>query len=145
MSQKYRPAIFIIIYTIIKNKPRYLLLKRKLHWKGWEFPKGGIERFEFKKSALKREIQEETGITKFKLKKKFKINEQYNYDKAYKDREGFKGQKYKRLFLVEAKKQKIKIDNIEHSDYKWTDFKTAIKKLTWGNQKKLLKEINNRF
>jgi len=141
---KYRKAIFIIVYSVVKNKPQYLLLKRKLHWKGWEFPKGGIERFELLRSTLKRELKEETGITEFKIKKKIKINESYKYNKNYPERKGFIGQRYKQLFLVEVKKQKIKVDNLEHEDYKWVDFDKAIKMLTWENQKKLLKIANKK-
>ncbi len=145
MKQKYRPAIFIVVYTIVKNKPQYLILKRKLHWKGWEFPKGGKRFYETDLMTLRRELKEETGIKKFKIKNKFKINDGYDYDKLYSDRKGFCGQKYKVLFVVEVKKQKIKIDNLEHSNYKWVDFKTAKRILTWENQRKLLKKVNRKL
>ena len=31
----------------------------------------------------------------------------------------------------------------EHSDYLWADYKTALKKLTWPNQRKCLKIVND--
>jgi len=40
---KYRKAVFVLLYSKTKKWIEYLLLKRKLHWKGWEFPKGKIE------------------------------------------------------------------------------------------------------
>ena len=50
----YRKALFIVAYRMINNNIKYLILKRKLHWKGWEFPKGGVELFETKKMGVKR-------------------------------------------------------------------------------------------
>lgn len=135
-KEKYRNAIFIVTYAKQKDKIYYLILKRKLHWKGWEFPKGGINFLETKKSAIKREIKEETGLEVLNVKK-FKISGKYKYDKIYSDRPGVMGQKFS-LYAVEIKKGKIKIDRLEHSDYKWLEFGKAIKKLTWANQKKCI-------
>ena len=56
--KKYRKAVFIVTYLKTKKGIKYLILKRKLHWVGWEFPKGGLEKKEKKiqgaKSASKR-------------------------------------------------------------------------------------------
>ena len=41
-KMKYRNAIFIVVYAKQKDKIYYLILKRKLHWKGWEFQKEGL-------------------------------------------------------------------------------------------------------
>ena len=43
MNSKYRKIVFIVTYAKLKDKIYYLILKRKLHWKGWEFVKGGID------------------------------------------------------------------------------------------------------
>ena len=40
---KYRKSDFIVVYSKEKDKIKYIVLKRKLHWKGWEFPKEGME------------------------------------------------------------------------------------------------------
>ena len=37
-------------------------MKRHLHWDGWEFPKGGVDRGEGKIISAFREIKEETGL-----------------------------------------------------------------------------------
>ena len=66
---KYRKAIFIVIYTITKKRIEYLILKRRLHWKGWEFPKGGIKFSETERKAVLRELKEETGLSSKKIKK----------------------------------------------------------------------------
>ena len=140
MRQKFRKAVFIATYSKINSRIYYLVLKRKLHWIGWEFPKGGMNFLETKKHAVKRELKEETGLKILKIKK-FNIKGKYKYDKIYPDRKGIVGQNYT-LFAVETKKGKAKLDKLEHSAYKWLSFKNAIKKLTWKNQKKCLKVVD---
>jgi 8-oxo-dGTP pyrophosphatase MutT (NUDIX family) len=138
---KYRKGIFSVVYAISDGKIEYLILKRKHHWIGWEFVKGKIEKFETKRMAARRETEEETGLKILKLKK-FNVNGKYLYKKELEDRPGIIGQTY-RLFGIEVKKGKVKIDKIEHSDYKWVSFKEAMKKLTWPNQRECLKRVNN--
>ncbi|MDP2628463.1 MAG: NUDIX domain-containing protein [Nanoarchaeota archaeon] len=137
---KFRKSVFIVVYSKNKNKVEFLVLKRKLHWKGWEFPKGGIERFELKRSAVKREIKEETGLEILKVKK-FNFSGKFKYSKKFPDRPNFLGQSYS-LYAVEVKKGKVKVDKKEHSDYKWLDFKKSERKLTWKNQRYCLRIVN---
>ncbi len=139
--EEYRKAVFIVTYAIEKEVIYYLLLKRKLHWKGWEFPKGGLEKNENLIDTIKRELKEETGLKPLKIKS-FKIHGKYSYKKEYPERIGFIGQSYS-LYSAEVKKQKAKVDRREHSNYKWFKFDKAVKKLTWGNQKKCLNIVND--
>jgi len=139
MNRTYRPSVFVVIYLKNKNV-NYLVLKRKLHWTGWEFPKGGINKGENLLQSVGREVLEETGqlpILINKLKEKGK----YKYPKLLADRPGYLGQEYI-LFSAEIKSKKIKLDKNEHSDYKWLNFKEAKKILTYPNQKKCLKIVN---
>jgi 8-oxo-dGTP pyrophosphatase MutT (NUDIX family) len=137
---KYRKGIFLVVYCVNKEKIYYLILKRKLHWKGWEFPKGGINPGEKIGKAARRELREETGFKSLMIKK-FNIKGKYHYEKLLKDRPGMIGQNYV-LYAAEVKGGKIKIDRIEHSGYKWLEFKDAVKKLAWSNQKKCLRIVN---
>lgn len=137
---KYRRGIFIVAYSKTKKGTEYLVLKRKLHWKGWEFPKGGLKKGEKILDALKRELKEETGRLPLNIKK-FDISGKYTYNKRYSDRPGIKGQSFS-LFAAEIKFEKIKLDKLEHSGYKWLDFENAVRKLTWKNQRKCLKIVN---
>lgn len=136
-KQKYRKAVFVITYRKEKDKILYLLLKRKLHWRGWEFPKGGIKKNESLIKAVKREIKEETGQKAHNVKS-HNISGKYKYDKIFPDRNSVIGQTYK-LFSAEIKDKKIGIDRLEHSSYKWLPYAKALKMLTYKNQKKCLK------
>ncbi|MBU3907192.1 MAG: NUDIX domain-containing protein [Nanoarchaeota archaeon] len=139
-TQKFRKAVFIVTYAKTSKGVEYLLLKRKLHWIGLEFPKGGIRFLESKKHAVKRELKEETGL-KIKEIKKFNISGKYKYNRELPDRKGFVGQKYS-LYAAEVKKEKPKLDKLEHSGCKWLTFKEAGEKLKWRNQKKCLKIVD---
>jgi len=141
-TNKYRPAIFVIVYKIdnYSNKPLYLLLKRKKHWKGWEFTKGGVEKGETEKATLLREIKEECGLKIIKIRK-YKVGGRYKYPQKFKARPGFIGQTYS-LYSAQVEEGKVKIDKKEHSDFKWSDFAGARKIITYNNQKKCLEIVN---
>ncbi len=141
MKQKYRKAVFVLPYAKEGNEIEYPLLKRKLHWKGWEFSKGGINRLESKKSVAKRELKEETGLSAKKIRK-FSYSGKYRYHKILHDRPGFVGQTFS-LYAAEVRKGKIRLDKKEHNGYKWVNFKEALKMLKWANQKKSLKIVNS--
>jgi 8-oxo-dGTP pyrophosphatase MutT (NUDIX family) len=99
MKSKYRKAVFIVTYA----KIYYLILKRKLHWSGWEFPKGGTNFFETKRGAIKREVVEETGLVPIKIKK-FDHSGKYKYHKKLSDRPGVVGQTFS-LYSAKNRKQ----------------------------------------
>jgi|TARA_Y100000031_G_C7939230_1_gene256289 8-oxo-dGTP pyrophosphatase MutT (NUDIX family) len=141
MSQKFRKIVFVVTYSKTNDGIKYLLLRRKFHWKGWEFIKGGIEKGEPKKVAVKREVLEEAGKKTLKIKK-FQVFGKYKYKKELADRKGFVGQSFS-LYSAEIKFGRIKIDVKEHSRYEWLNFNEAVKKLTFQNQKKCLKIVND--
>jgi len=141
MIDKYRHAIFAVVYAITKGKIEYAILKRTRHWVGWEFTKGKIEKFETKRMAARRETKEETGLKILKIKK-FKISGAYKYNQELKDRPGIVGQTY-HLFAVKVRKGAIKVDRKEHSSGKWMSFKEAMRKLKWSNQRRCLKIVND--
>ena len=141
IKMKYRKSVFIVAYAKTLKGINYLVLKRKLHGSGWEFPKGAKRFYETYGSAVKRELKEETGLKPIKIKK-FDIKGEYNYPTKLPDRLKYSGQSYI-LYAVEIKKEKIKLDKIEHLDYKWLNFNQAMKKLTWRNQRKCLKIVND--
>ncbi|MCR4327197.1 MAG: NUDIX domain-containing protein [Nanoarchaeota archaeon] len=141
MKNKLRKGVFFVLYSVEKGHPKYLILKRKLHWIGWEFPKAGVEKLETKRNAVKRESFEETGLIPSKIKKHdFKGG--YLYNKILKDRPGLKGQTFT-LYSAQVKTGKVKVDSIEHSGFKWMSYKDSLKNLTYQNQKESLKIVNS--
>lgn len=137
---KYRKAVFVLPYVKTKEGIRYLLLKRKLHWNGWEFTKGGINHGEAKEKAVKRELREETGLHALKIKR-FPYSGKYIYNKRFPTRPGMIGQTFS-LYSAEVKKGKVRADKKEHSGHRWEDFSHAMKILRWPNQRKSLKIVN---
>ena len=137
----YRPAVFIVAYAREKKtgKILYVILKRKKHWKGWEFPKGGVEKGESLLKTARRETFEEIGLKAKKIKA-WRVSGRYKYARIYSDRPGFIGQTYK-LLSAEVKKGRIKVDKREHYFGRWMEFKEAMKKLTWRDQKKCLRIV----
>lgn len=142
MIEQYRKSVFIVVYTREDNQIKYLVLKRKLHWKGWEFPKEGIEKNEKEEDAVRRGVREETGLNIKGQIKKLDMYGKYNYKKRYNDRPGFIGQSFS-LYAVEVSRGKVKLDEHEHSTHEWLDFNDAIKRLTWKNQQRCLENVNS--
>ncbi len=136
----YRKAVFVVVYSR-KEGIKYLVLKRKKHWRGWEFPKGGIEEGESEEECVRREIKEEVGLRILKLNQ-HDYSGKYSYRKKFNDRGEFAGQTFK-LFSVEVEYGKIKIDENEHSTFEWIGFEEALKRLTWKNQKESLKIVDD--
>lgn len=138
---RYRKGVFLVVYAREKagkkeSEAKYLLLHRILHWKGWEFPKGGIEKGESALRAAGREFKEETGLKPSKIIN-MHIKGKFNYPHELKDRRGIKGMAWS-LFAIKTKKAKVRIDKLEHDNYRWLSFKDAYKKLKFGDKKRCL-------
>ncbi len=135
MHKKYRKGVFCVVYS----GKKFLLLHRKLHWRGWEFCKGGKKAKEKLENSAKREVKEETGLEIKKIKR-FPVNAKFLYDKKTQRERKAKGFLYV-LFSAEVKKGKVKISKKEHDGYKWCSYKEALKLLTWADQRKCLRIV----
>ena len=138
MYRKYRKGAFCVAYSL---KPlRYLLLHRKLHWKGWEFPKGGKLAIEKIENTARRELREETGLDAVRIRR-FPVKGSFIYDKKTQAEWKAKGFSYV-LFSAEIKKGKVKLSKREHDGYKWCTYSQALKLLSWPERKKCIKIVN---
>lgn len=130
----------MVVYHLEDSVPKFLIQKRKLHWKGYEFPKGGVEKFESKRKTIRREMKEEVGLKIVKIKNHNKKGK-YLYTKELKDRPGIIGQTYS-LYSVQVEKGIPKHDKKEHYSSEWLSYREAMKKLSWENQKECLKMVH---
>ena len=113
----------------------------------WEFAKGHIEKGESEEQTVRREIQEETGITDITIIPGFKEYIKYFFRNNYALKKEDKNKapwifKLVVFYLVETRAQEVKISD-EHIGYAWLTYEDALKKLTFKNAKNLLKKAND--
>ena len=137
---EYRKAVFVVVYSMQNNKLEYIVLKRKLHWRGWEFPKVGIEGNENEEETARRGVKEETGLDIKGPIKKFNVYGKYKYAKKLPD----STRSYRtNIFLIctvdKLSKGKVKLDQHEHSTSEWLGFKEAFDRITQKDQKGMLR------
>jgi len=140
--KKYRKGVTSIIYIKEKGKFYYLVVKRKLRWKGYGVVKGGILKSENYIYAVKRELREETGLKPIRiidLKLKNKFDYPKKHQKVFK-KKGFDS----KCYAVQVAKKKIRL-NHENSSYKFLSFEKAKKILTFKDEKELLEKADKKI
>ena len=126
-----------------KNKEiKYLLLHYPSTTRGaesdyWDFPKGHIEKGENELTALKREVEEETGLKDLEIVDGFK-----EWIKYFFKHQGKNVFKIVTFYLAETKTEEIKISP-EHIGYQWLAFQQALNQLKFDNAKNVLKKVNS--
>ena len=127
----------VIVFYRFSNKIKYLLLK---HRQGhWAFCKGHKNSGEAKIDTAKRELREETGITKINfLKKSALFRESYTMKNGY----GMKKLKINDYFIAESKKKKVTVDGKEILNYRWCGYDAALNQITFNQSKAVLKKAN---
>lgn len=131
--KKIRRGVLGIIYRINNNRHEFLLMRRVLRWKGWEFPKGGIRQGEEEEAALRRELEEETGM-KFKFFSKMPYEIFYDYPEGFKSE--FSGAQQS-VYIVKFAGGDIRL-SYEHDDFMWCGYDEAMQMLTHEGQKEAL-------
>lgn len=119
-----------IVFRETRGKREYLLLKSRTG--DWEFPKGGVENGEELQQAAIREVQEETGISEFRLLDGFR--DEYDYvfqagpDTIHKT---------VHLFIGEAYETSAELSH-EHHDHQWRDIEQARGTLSHDGPREIL-------
>ena len=116
---------------------KYLLLKRspnKIYPNIWQCVTGKIEDGEKAYQTAIREVKEETNLNPDRL---WVIEHVNLFFESNKNRMNFIP-----VFGMEVNNMNIDLSN-EHIDYMWCDFKLAIEKLLWNQQKIGLITFNN--
>jgi len=119
------------------NDLKYLLLKRspnKIYPNIWQCVTGKIEDGEKAYQTAIREVKEETNLNPDRL---WVIEHVNLFFESNKNRMNFIP-----VFGMEVNNMNIDLSN-EHIDYMWCDFKLAIEKLLWNQQKIGLITFNN--
>lgn len=118
-----------------KNRQvKYLLL----HYEAghWGFVKGNVEEDEDEEDTVKRELEEETGITDAKFIRNFREEIDYFYRRG-----GRTVYKVVTYFLVQVQSRAIKL-SYEHVGYTWLSYREAQQRLTFQNAKKILEKAH---
>jgi len=138
--------VLIIPYRIRENKVEYCIFRRK-DMKVWQWIAGGVEDFDKDiLSAAKREVYEETGVSKnieiaelecttkipvVNIVKEFKWGDNVFYAEEY-------------SFAMNIMDNLIKLSD-EHSEYKWTSYEEARELLKYDSNKSALWELNEKI
>ena len=127
----------IIVFHQKAGIVEFLLLKAKYSTEYWDFPKGHLEKGETTLQAAVRETREETGLTGIEILDKFLHEIKYIYT--------WEGKQFKKkvtFYLGESRTKDVKISS-EHIDFRWADYQTAMKIVSFANQKEVLKAAND--
>jgi len=147
----YRQSTVALI--IDKNKNILIVQKDSFNSNEWDFPGGGIDNNEKAEETILRELKEELGSENFRILKKDKNKDKYNWPEDYvlwrfnKYGELYRGQERTR-FLVKflGNKNEIKIQKEEIRKYQWVKIKDLEKYLVFPGYfekiKKVLEEWN---
>ena len=100
----------------------------------WDFPKGHVDKGETEIETATRELEEETGIKNIILLDNFRKTINYKIHKR--DR---KISKEVVFFIATTVETEINLSH-EHVDYRWFDFTSALKQLTYDNARSVLSE-----
>ncbi len=145
---KLRPAVG----AFVRNKEgKYLLVETRAKVgnvveKYWDIPKGGLEKGETFKQALKRELKEELNIDKLGEVKKLNLSFCFKFPVEIKRRVGYDGEKVE-LFFVQflGKKSDIRIDNEETIKFIFVNEKEFLKRVSFETTKQAFKKFLKKF
>ncbi|MBU0460389.1 MAG: NUDIX domain-containing protein [Nanoarchaeota archaeon] len=123
-----------------KEQREYLILRYSTIDHYWGFAKGKIELNETAKEAAIREVEEETGLTNIKLITEFKENDCYSFKEESKTI-----LKEVTWFLGKVEDNNEVIISHEHEDFKWLNYREALKLLSFKKLKDLLQKAETKL
>jgi len=126
----------VIFYQSAKTI-EYLLLQYR--HKRWDFPHGHIEPGESDKETARREIKEETGISKIKFMLNFKEKVEWFYKRQGEPKSRHKEVVY---FLAQSPSKKVRL-NFENLNFKCLAYKEALALPAFPHVKKVLQKAHD--
>ncbi len=124
----------VVVFRRTGNGVLYLLLK--YGWGHWGFIKGHIEPGEKDIDTVKREAFEEAGISDLRFI--FGFREKIEYEYFYKRERRHKIVYY---YLAETSQENVRL-SYEHKDYAWLPFEDALKRITYDNDREVLRKAH---
>ena len=114
------------------------LLFLLLHYEDghWDFPKGHVEAGEKTEETIRREVHEETGISRLAFINGFKKTIRYFFWAEKK-----KILKFVVYFLAQTSQKEITL-SLEHVGYEWLPFSEAQKRITFTTSRDVLKKAD---
>jgi len=147
----FEKSVGAVVFRREKNKIFFLLIqhpKSGIYRGHWDFPKGHIEKGETWEDTLRREVKEETGISKLKIIPDFYTWYNYFYRaRGHEKKERQKKEKGINIFkivtyyIAETKQKKVKL-SFEHRDFAWLEYKEALKRITHQKARNVLMKAN---
>ncbi len=134
-------GVIIIAYKPAE-KPRYLVLKRKKNWEGWETPKGHLENGDYEET-VEVELQEEAGIDAEQIEEIQDMDKTVSWEY---EQGGEEFRKEYKAFLVELGPDTF-VDvsanpDDEHEHGFFFVYRDAEKMITYDNNLELLEEAH---
>jgi 8-oxo-dGTP pyrophosphatase MutT (NUDIX family) len=124
-----------VVYRLENGNPLFLLLGSKKRGT-WCLPKGLIEEYEDELTTAMREVREETGVSRVKLKGKVGvIKYQFGFRMKVFD-------KTVHFYLFETDQADAKVGN-EHDYMEWMPHENALRSLSYPNEKEMLNKAWN--
>lgn len=124
-----------ILFRDTRDDREYLLLKSRPG--DWEFPKGGVEGEEELQQTAIREVEEEAGISEFRLVDGFR----QDYDYVF-QANGSTIHKTVHLFIAKSFETSAELSH-EHSDHQWRDYDQAINTITQDGPRDVLRDAHS--
>lgn len=142
----YEISVGAVVFHRFQNGIRYLLL-RYPHGH-WDYVKGHVEAGESYEETLKRETQEESGITDLSVVSGFREATRYFYTAKGSEREKRKRAgkglwifKTVYFYLAESPQTGVVLSQ-EHIDSTWLPFEDAVQRLSFPATKEILRKAH---
>ena len=130
-------SVLVLVYT---KEAEVLILKRSNPFPCWQSVTGSLEDNESQEVAAYRELKEETGLIDEGVMTCNNISRTYAVDSRwrhkYKDHNETNIE-YEFFYLLDNRSE-IKLNSLEHTEYRWLPIDAAVKKVwSWTNKKAL--------
>ena len=128
-----------ILFRRQGRRVSYLLLQ---HTRGhWAFPKGHVEQGERSIDTARREIKEETNISRIRFFPNYKETIRFRFQWPQKSADAESRLKFVVFYLGQVFSENVKISE-EHKDFQWVPYDRAMKILKHRNVRDLLEKAH---